>query len=95
MRRLLVLVSSLAIVVAACAPSGSGASTTESREPTSTAPQDTATTAGQSTTSQPDTTETTSGRLAAPDFTLELGEGGSYTLSEGTKPVYLVFWAEW
>ena len=34
-------------------------------------------------------------REPAPDFTLELGEGGSYTLSEGAKPVYLVFWAEW
>jgi hypothetical protein len=31
----------------------------------------------------------------APDFTLDLGQGGSYTLSEGAKPVYLVFWAEW
>jgi thiol-disulfide isomerase/thioredoxin len=31
----------------------------------------------------------------APDFTLVLGEGGQYTLSEGTKPVYLIFWAEW
>jgi hypothetical protein len=24
-----------------------------------------------------------------------LGEGGEYTLSEGSKPVYMVFWAEW
>jgi hypothetical protein len=31
----------------------------------------------------------------APEFTLELGEGGTYTLSEGEKPVYMVFWAEW
>lgn len=31
----------------------------------------------------------------APDFTLVLGDGGSYTLSESEKPVYLVFWAEW
>lgn len=36
-----------------------------------------------------------SGRPFAPDFTLELGDGGSYTLSEAEKPVYLVFWAEW
>lgn len=34
-------------------------------------------------------------RPVAPDFTLALGEGGSYTLSADTKPVYLVFWAEW
>jgi hypothetical protein len=31
----------------------------------------------------------------APDFTLDLGDGGSFTLSQGAKPVYLVFWAEW
>jgi hypothetical protein len=24
-----------------------------------------------------------------------LGEGSEYTLSEGSKPVYMVFWAEW
>lgn len=41
------------------------------------------------------TTETTTGRPLAPDFTLELGDGGEYTLSEGERPVYLVFWAEW
>ena len=41
------------------------------------------------------TTTTNSGRPVAPDFTLELGAGGDYTLSEGSKPVYLVFWAEW
>lgn len=92
MRRLFALVSLLAIVVVACAPAGSGATTTESREPTTTAGEGPA---GQTTTSQAETTETTSGRPAAPDFTLELGDGGSYTLSEGVKPVYLVFWAEW
>jgi hypothetical protein len=32
---------------------------------------------------------------AAPDFTLALGDGGTYTLSEAAKPVYMVFWAEW
>lgn len=47
------------------------------------------------TTEAVETTETTSGRPVAPDFTLQLGDGGSYTLSEGAKPVYLVFWAEW
>lgn len=31
----------------------------------------------------------------APDFTLALGDGGVFTLSEGAKPVYMVFWAEW
>jgi hypothetical protein len=88
MRRVSVLVSMLAMVVSACAPVGGGVTTTQE-------PSNTETTLGQTTTSQPETTETTSGRPAAPDFTLELGDGGSYTLSEGTKPVYLVFWAEW
>jgi len=41
------------------------------------------------------TTTASSGRPVAPDFTLELGTGGVYTLSEGSKPVYMVFWAEW
>ena len=35
------------------------------------------------------------GRPAAPDFSLELGDGSTFTLSEGAKPVYMVFWAEW
>lgn len=32
---------------------------------------------------------------AAPDFSLDLGEGGTFTLSEETRPVFMVFWAEW
>lgn len=32
---------------------------------------------------------------AAPDFTLALGAGGAFTLSEQTKPVLIIFWAEW
>ena len=31
----------------------------------------------------------------APDFTLELGGGGTFVLSEQTTPVLIVFWAEW
>lgn len=31
----------------------------------------------------------------AADFTLPLGGGGSFTLSDEQKPVYMVFWAEW
>lgn len=31
----------------------------------------------------------------APDFSLALGEGGTFTLSEETRPVFLLFWAEW
>lgn len=32
---------------------------------------------------------------AAPDFTLALGDGRSFTLSEESKPVFMIFWAEW
>jgi len=31
----------------------------------------------------------------APDFTMALGDGGSFTLSEEAKPVYMIFWADW
>ena len=31
----------------------------------------------------------------APDFLLELGDGGTFVLSAEEKPVYMVFWAEW
>lgn len=32
---------------------------------------------------------------AAPDFTLALGNGGTFTLAEESRPVFMVFWAEW
>jgi hypothetical protein len=32
---------------------------------------------------------------AAPDFIMALGDGGSFTLSEQAKPVYMIFWADW
>jgi hypothetical protein len=53
------------------------------------------TTTVATTTTTAEATTTLSGRPIAPDFTLQLGDGGSYTLSEGARPVYLVFWAEW
>lgn len=31
----------------------------------------------------------------APAFTLELGAGGTFTLLDESRPVYLLFWAEW
>lgn len=90
----------LGLVLAACSP-GSGTEPTVS----DTADSATSSTTESSPSSQPDpegttTTEsgettTTSDRERAPDFTLALGEGGTYTLSEGTKPVFMVFWAEW
>lgn len=89
----------LALVLTACSGDGEAATTTAG--PTTTQEPDRATTsiagdgAGTTTSAGPDVTTTLSDRPLAPDFTLELGDGGSYTLSEGAKPVYLVFWAEW
>jgi hypothetical protein len=80
---------------------GCGASSGDGGEATTTtleadAPGSTVTVAPNSTTSTASSeTVTTSDREKAPDFTLELGDGGTFTLSEGSKPVYLVFWAEW
>jgi hypothetical protein len=98
--RVLLAVLTLALAVAACSgttgtsdpsqPAGSGG---DSVATTSPVPDDTS--APGTTEPGEGTTETTSDRPLAPDFTLELGDGGSYTLSEGEKPVYLVFWAEW
>lgn len=34
-------------------------------------------------------------REKAPDFTLVLADGDSFTLSETERPVYMLFWAEW
>ena len=33
--------------------------------------------------------------VIAPDFTLALGDGGEFALSEEALPVYMVFGAEW
>ncbi|MDH3308118.1 MAG: hypothetical protein OEO77_11450 [Acidimicrobiia bacterium] len=32
---------------------------------------------------------------AAPDFSLLVDDGSTFVLSQETRPVYLVFWAEW
>ena len=37
----------------------------------------------------------TEARDTAPDFTLTMGSGDTFVLSEEARPVYLVFWAEW
>jgi len=31
----------------------------------------------------------------APDFTMALADGGTFTLSEQSMPVYMIFWADW
>jgi hypothetical protein len=92
----------LVVVLAAC-----GGAAVQDPAPSTATDAETSTTVAPTTTNAPsetteadeDTPVTTeapsSDRPAAPDFTLELGEGGEYTLSEGDNPVYLVFWAEW
>jgi len=96
--RRLILLAGLFLTLAACSDVMGGAATTvaETSAPTTadtTLVEDTSSIVPATTTQSPDTTD--SGRPVAPDFTLELGEGGVYTLSEGARPVYLVFWAEW
>ncbi|HEX9864712.1 MAG TPA: hypothetical protein VGC03_07115 [Acidimicrobiia bacterium] len=88
-RSLVGLGLALVLLVAACSEGSGGES-----EPTIS--DQTPTTVVETTaTVSPGTSPPSSDRQAAPDFTLQLGDGGSYTLSEGAKPVYLVFWAEW
>ncbi|MGA7272458.1 MAG: hypothetical protein WB239_15410 [Acidimicrobiia bacterium] len=52
----------------------------------------TAPSGSRSTTTTPSSTTAV---RTAPDFTLQLGDGGQFVLSEETRPVFLVFWAEW
>jgi len=42
----------------------------------------------------PSAAERPEGRRA-PDFELQLGQGGVFALSDEQNPVYMVFWAEW
>ncbi len=109
MRRLILLIGTLALVAASCASGSDTASSTpdSSESPATTSPvtiapvTTTPVTTSPVTTSPgseaPATTATSSpvDGPAAPDFTLALGDGGEFTLSEEQKPVYLIFWAEW
>ncbi len=99
----------LALFAAACASDGAGqidaadqagapasaaqttASTASPPESDSTAAtDDTAAPATEATRPEPDPN-----RPLAPDFQLALATGELYQLSADTKPVFLVFWAEW
>jgi len=53
---------------------------------------ETPTDAGASTANPPNLTPD---NLIAPDFTLALASGDSFTLSDEKKLVYMIFWAEW
>lgn len=105
MRTAVVPVLALALIVGACgdattSPTGSAevAVTTtipaaEGGAGTTTAPA--ATTAPAPATAAPMTTAPVPGGPVAPDFTLALGTGGQFSLRAETRPVFLVFWAEW
>ena len=93
------LVSALFFVVSACGDAPA-VETTAGTAATTIAP--TSTTAAVTTTipsGNPGATTTTP-RVRpdgedAPDFSLALGEGGTFILSKETRPVFLLFWAEW
>lgn len=109
MRRLLAPALALSLLLAACGgdaaepdpttaedPATTSAPTTAAPDdPTTAVPDDGAGDGETTTTTAPETTTTTSDRPPAPDFTLALGDGGTFTLSEEQKPVYMIFWAEW
>lgn len=99
----------LAVLVAACGTGTSTNADTDVTEPTE-APVETTTTTssgsptteatvpGSSTGGTTTTTETSLPPLdgpAAPDFSLELSDGSTFLLSQESRPVYMVFWAEW
>ena len=99
-RRLQLLLATLALVMVACSDAADTMGTSQpagsTGDPaTSSLPGADATVASETTETPEGSTGTTSDRPLAPDFTLELGDGASFTLSEGERPVYLVFWAEW
>jgi hypothetical protein len=97
MKRLAVVVVVVALGTAACSTPASQSGTTE--------PQNTATTGASppgsiepgssSSTVAPDAPSVKPDGPLAPDFTLALASGGTFTLSDAAKPVYMVFWAEW
>jgi len=96
--RVLVALTLVALVAAACGGDTLSASTAVGADPPQTTTVATTTpdpVEEVGATSSTEGTTVVSNRPIAPDFTLELGAGGSFTLSEGEKPVYLVFWAEW
>lgn len=80
------------LVLAGCGSSaGPGAAVLPAAVP----PPTTSAPGGVASTSGPTAPPATEARPTAPDFSLPLGDGGTFLLSEEARPVYLVFWAEW
>lgn len=103
LRPLVLLIASLAVVAAACStPESAETSTTSDPDPSSTTvapsngdPSSTTTTGQEGTDGGTEAPKPPPDGPPAPDFTMALESGGSFTLSEATEPVYMVFWAEW
>jgi len=98
MRRIALLVS-LTMVAAACASgTQTGAVDGSVNSPTTTTPGSADDAGAQGTTPVPSEPADLLPRPegpSAPDFTMVLASGESFTLSDEQKPVYMIFWAEW
>lgn len=77
------------------APTSSGDTSPATTASTNVAVPPTAVTTPPGTSAPSTSPPTTEAADTAPDFTLELGNGGTFVLSEEARPVFLVFWAEW
>ncbi|GMQ97547.1 MAG: hypothetical protein BMS9Abin17_0045 [Acidimicrobiia bacterium] len=98
MRRVALLVS-LMMVAAACASGPQTAAVDGSaNSPATTTPGSSDETGAQGATPAPGEAVDLFPRPegpSAPDFTMALASGESFTLSNEQKPVYMIFWAEW
>ena len=106
-QRLSALLIGFALVAAACGGGATDTATsTESSStagaggsaPTTAVPSiepETATTIEQTDESAPERPAPDPNREIAPDFDLLLSDGSTFVLSEETRPVFMVFWAEW
>jgi hypothetical protein len=102
--RSVALAGALATILAACgggeatvAPDDSVASTAPGVTPAPSPSSSPSTAGADPAPSEPDTAPSPADpdAVIAPDFTLPLGGGGEFALSEEALPVYMVFWAEW
>ena len=87
MRRTATFAVVAALCLAACGEPATSAGVTTSLPPSTEGYSSSSTTSSSST--------VTEAGESAPDFTLALGGGGTFVLSEEARPIYLVFWAEW
>ena len=97
MKRLTLLVSIVALVAGACSSPSADSGASDVQTSSTTKAQVSGSTSPDSSTSTlaPDPSVSKPDGPVAPDFTLALASGESFTLSDAAKPVYMVFWAEW